>query len=81
MPAGHGPVQDGMIRFIQEVIDPQFGRSTEIPDPERPAGREVVHEIGIEPVPPGKVVTGGGKPLAVGVVLPGQKVAPEREVY
>jgi len=41
---------------------------------------QVIHEVAVEPVPPGQVIAGCGVTLAVGIVLPGQEKSPLGDV-
>jgi hypothetical protein len=75
----HGPVKYGMIGLIQEIINLELQGKVHTFQTEGAPRRDVIHEIGIEPVPTAYIVAGGGISFAVGIELVGKKeIAPPK---
>ena len=69
IPSRHGSVEDRMISLVEEVKDLKLGDERDIFDLEISSNGHIIHKIGIERSPLGKVIAGGCIPFTVGVIL------------
>ena len=81
IPSRHGPVKYGMIWLIQEIINLELQGKVHTFQTEGVPRRNVIHEIGIEPVAPGYIITGGGISFTVGIILVVKKEIAPAKVY
>lgn len=81
IPARHGSVEDGVIGFIEEVIDLQLGGEGCFLDMKFSPGPHIIHKIGIEGCALGQVIAGGGISFTESVVLISQKPISVGQVY
>ena len=63
IPSRHGPVEYGMIGLIQKIIHLKLQGEVQSFQVEGTPGRDIIHEIGIEPVTPAYIISGSGIPF------------------